>query len=282
MGPGQEPLARGLRYGKVRPMFIPLHDQNALKSIRLQYVTLFLIFLNVTIWLITGTQQAVDSVEANSIFYSYGFVPAVVNDVAVLPTELAVLPDSASYITYAFLHGGFMHLAGNMLFLWVFGDNVEDAMGHFRFLVFYLICAAAGAWAHALILPNSEAPLIGASGAAAGVVGAYLMLHPRVKVWVLALGRIPLRLSALWVLGAWFAFQVFKLVSDYDGEVSWAAHVGGFIVGAALIVLFKRRGIPLFDADMVPQSSDAANATDKPRKTVKPTDKPRTWGRGES
>ena len=114
----------------------------------------------------------------------------------------------ASLVTYAFLHGSWMHLGGNMLFLWVFGDNVEDALGHGRFLVFYLLCAAAAGYGHALTEPVSIAPLIGASGAVAGVIGAYLVLHPKVRVWVLAFGRLPLRLPAAWVLSAWIAFQL--------------------------------------------------------------------------
>jgi len=258
-------------------MFIPLHDQNSLKSIKLQFVTLTLIGLNIVIWLITGTSQIDDATVANSIFYSYGFVPAVINDISELPPNLIILPETASYLTYAFLHGDFMHLAGNMLFLWVFGDNVEDAMGHLKFLAFYLICAAAGAFAHGFIAPGSEAPLIGASGAAAGIVGAYLILHPRVKVWVLALGRIPLRLSAMWVLGAWIAFQIFSLFADPDGNVSWAAHVGGFFAGALLIVVFKNRGVRLFDADL--QDGETANSIQKPQTST--PESSHQWGRGE-
>jgi len=123
-------------------MFIPLHDANTLKYVKRQYVTLILIAVNVLIFLITATPQISDVQQANAIFFSYGFVPAVINDIAALPAEYVVLPEVASYLTYAFLHANFMHIAGNMLFLWVFGDNVEDAMGHWKFLVFYLLCAA--------------------------------------------------------------------------------------------------------------------------------------------
>ncbi len=260
-------------------MFIPLHDQNSLKSIRLQFVTLALIAANVVIWLLTATPQVATAIEAHSIYYSYGFVPAVINDLAELPVDLVVLPETTSYLTYAFLHGGFMHLAGNMLFLWVFGDNVEDAMGHIKFLGFYLACAAIGAWAHAFMQPASEAPLIGASGAAAGVVGAYLVLHPKVKVWVLALGRIPLRLSAFWVLGAWFAFQIFNLVYSTDAEVSWAAHVGGFIAGVILVVILKKRGVKLFDAEYSTLQSTVDAPVEKSTSDTKPTDSPHLWGR---
>ena len=146
-----------------------------------------------------------------------------------------------------FLHGGWMHLIGNMLFLWVFGDNVEDAMGHGRFLVFYLLCGAAGGLAHAFAAPTSEAPLIGASAAVAGTLSAYLILHPRVKLWVLFLGRIPLKLSAMWVIGAWIAFQFFNLFVALDEETSYWAHIGGLVAGAVLIPFMRRPDVPLFD-----------------------------------
>jgi len=251
-------------------MFIPLHDQNALTNIRHQYVTLLIIAANVLVWVITATPQLTDASSANAIYYAYGFVPAIINDAAVLPAGLTSIPEPASYVTYAFLHGDFMHLAGNMLFLWVFGDNVEDAMGHVRYLVFYVLCAAFAAYAHKFTLPHSQAPLIGASGAAAGVVGAYLMLHPQVKVWVLAFARIPLRLSAMWVLGAWIAFQVYNYVTTDSNEVSWAAHVGGVLAGIVLVPLFKRRDVALFDRDLSRTSETAE---------PKEAENPQRWGR---
>jgi membrane associated rhomboid family serine protease len=232
-------------------VFIPLHDANALKHIRVQYVTLALIIVNVLVWLfvtgpVNGSQAAIEAAV-----YAYGFIPVVALGEQSLPLELQRIPPWASYVTYAFLHGDFMHLAGNMLFVWVFGDNVEDAMGHVRFLLFYLCCAAAGAAVHAFMLPQSEAPLIGASGAAAGVITAYLMLHPRVKVWVLALGRIPLRLSALWVIGAWILLQFVNFLYSGEERVSFAAHVGGIAAGAVLLPMLKRRGVALFDREPV-------------------------------
>jgi membrane associated rhomboid family serine protease len=138
-----------------------------------------------------------------------------------------------------------------MLFLWVFGDNVEDALGHFRFLAFYLLCAIAGALAHGFLVPDSTAPLIGASGAISGVIGAYLMLHPKVRIWVLAFGRIPLRLPAAIPLLFWIGYQLAAVFLMADEGVSWAAHVGGFAAGVILVVLLKRRGVPLFDRAIV-------------------------------
>ena len=244
-------------------MFIPLHDKNALETIRLQYVTLGLIGLNILIWFVTASAQLQGESAVAAIYYSWGFVPSVVHDIAELPADLAIIPENASYLTYSFLHGDFMHLAGNMLFLWVFGDNVEDAMGHFRFLVFYLLSAAAAAFAHGFLVPSSEIPLVGASGAVAGVIGAYLMLHPKVKVWILAFGKIPLRLSALWVLTAWIGFQIFSFFANSESEVSWAAHIGGFVSGVVLILVFKKRGVPLFDADV--PATQAATAAVSPK-----------------
>lgn len=228
-------------------MFIPLHDANALKHIRLQYVTLGVIAVNVLFWLATGTPIVSDAEVKQASFLAYGFIPSVANGFEVLPVELDRIPPLATYVTYAFFHGDFMHLAGNMLFIWVFGDNVEDATGHFRFVIFYLVCAAAAALTHSLVDPQSPVPLIGASGAASGIMGAYLLLHPKIRVWALALGRIPLRIPAAVVLLGWIGFQIFQFFSDLGGQVSWAAHIGGFLAGMVLILFMRRSGVLLFD-----------------------------------
>ncbi|WP_269584925.1 rhomboid family intramembrane serine protease [Roseibium sp. Sym1] len=229
-------------------MFIPLHDHNRLVHVPLPYVNLAIIAVTVLIFLVfqdAGEQQAV---AASS--YSFGLIPVVFFDLRDLAPQLQVLPEWTSVVTYAFLHGGFMHLIGNMLFLWVFGDNVEDAMGHLRYLAFYLVCAAAGGLAYAVMDVNSEVPLIGASGAVSGVVAAYLMLHPRVKVWVLVLGRIPVRLTAVWLLGAWILYQVFNAITAADSQVAWIAHIGGLAAGAVLVLVLRRPGVPLFDRNL--------------------------------
>ncbi len=229
-------------------MFIPLHDANSLKYIKLQYVTIGLISANILVYLFTAFSS---EAAVMATVYGFGYVPAVVHDIADLPPDLVFLPEDLTYITYTFLHADLFHLGGNMLFLWVFGDNVEDAMGHLRFLVFYLLCAAAGAWFHGLIDPESEIPLIGASGAVAGIVAAYLMLHPRVKIWVLAFGRIPLRIPAYIPLALWIVFQIAMLMFGGEEEISWSTHVGGILAGAVLLPVFRRRGVPLFDRKVV-------------------------------
>lgn len=256
-------------------MFIPLHDANCLRHISLQYVTLAIIAANVLVFLVVNLNLLDGAYEAALI--SFGYIPAVVNDVAELPAPYVVIPEELSLVSYAFLHSDLMHLGSNMLFLWVFGDNVEDALGHVRFFLFYCACAVAGALAHGLLLPESTAPLIGASGAISGVIGAYLILHPRVRIWVLAFGRIPLRLPAFIPLGVWVAYQLVAVVALPGEGVSWAAHLGGLAAGAVLVVVMRRRGVPLLDRTVVtPKSVDL----DTERSPVDRVKTPGIWGRG--
>lgn len=229
-------------------MFFPVYDHNRLHHLPRPYVNLAIIVANVLIFVLFQGAGEERAVAASS--YSFGLIPVVFFDIRDLAPQLQMLPDWMSLVTYAFLHGNFMHLFGNMLFLWVFGDNVEDAMGHLRYLLFYLLCAAAGGFVYAIMDVSSDAPLIGASGAVSGVVAAYLMLHPRVKVWVLAFGRLPLRLSARWILGAWIVYQIVNAVIGGDSQVAWMAHIGGLAAGAVLVVFFRRRGVPLFDRNL--------------------------------
>ena len=248
-------------------MFIPLHDANALKHIRVPYVTFGIIAINCLIYLFT-TVATEDFVTAATI--GLGYIPVTMFEDVIRPPTMDIVPGYATYITYAFLHADFWHLAGNMLFLWVFGDNVEDALGHFRFALFYVACAVAGAFVHGLVVPDSHAPLIGASGAVAGIVAAYLILHPRVKVWVLALGRVPLRLPAWILLALWVLFQFFMLAVMGEDEVSWAAHVGGILAGAILVVLLRRRNVPILDRTIVTPEGVELKAPSAP---------PTRWGR---
>jgi membrane associated rhomboid family serine protease len=191
---------------------------------------------------------AVGGEGAQASVYTFGLIPAVFNGLAERPLEIAAIPDALTLVTYAFLHADLMHLLGNMIFLWVFADNVEDALGHLRYFVFYILCAIAAGYAFVLSDPASEAPVIGASGAVGGNIAAYLLLHPRAKVWILLLLRIPLRLSAVYVLGFWILFQfVAALGTDGEDGIAWWAHIGGLVAGAVLVVFMRRRGVPLFD-----------------------------------
>ncbi len=150
------------------------------------------------------------------------------------------------------MHGGLMHLGGNMLFLWIFGDNVEDSMGRIKFIIFYLLAGIAAAYTQAFIDPSSEIPMIGASGAIAGVLGAYLLLHPKANVnvllWIIIFITV-IRVPASIVLGFWIISQFFYfgLSTGGEGGVAYFAHIGGFIAGMALIPFFKNAEIPLWE-----------------------------------
>lgn len=226
-------------------MFIPLSDDNPLRAISAPYVTRAIILLNIAIFFVFQSGLVADAMTAS--VYRFGIIPVELHHGAGLRDKFGLLPEPLTLFTYSFLHGGWMHLLGNMLFLWVFGDNVEDAMGHLRFVVFYLACGVAGGLAHIVAVPTSEAPVIGASGAVAGVLAAYLVLHPRVRLWVLVLGGIPLRIPALWVIGVWIAFQIGHLFVVSDDQTAWWAHVGGLAAGALLIPVMRQPGTALFD-----------------------------------
>ena len=228
-------------------MFLPLHDDNPLKNIRFQYITVFFVALCVAVFLY---QMSLDDEGGQVFVFSFGAIPAVVFGNATLPKELAQIPAALSLVTSMFLHGGFMHLAGNMLFLWVLGDNVEDALGHKRFIAFYLIAGIAAALAHGLTDPGSKVPMIGASGAISGVIGAYLVLHPKARIKVLV-SFFLVWLPTWVVLGVWIGLQFLNASMDPGGAggVAWWAHIGGFIAGVALIFPMRRKGVPLFDRD---------------------------------
>jgi membrane associated rhomboid family serine protease len=160
-----------------------------------------------------------------------------------LPGYIAV-PGVVTIFTSMFLHGGLLHLAGNMLYLWIFGNNIEDAMGHVRYLLFYLLCGAAAALTMAFINPLSQVPMVGASGAISGILAAYMLLFPRARVTVIVpLGIIfyPLVVSAIWVVGFWFVLQLLSAAFTNPGDpgVAFWAHVGGFAAGVVLTPHFK-------------------------------------------
>lgn len=232
-------------------MFVPVYDINPLKRMPFQWVTVSLIAVNVLCFLVFGTayfspadEYAVDFALIPQEFRSGGVLAPF--EVFRLREPLPI-PEWLTALTYMFVHVNFLHLTGNMTFLWVFGDNVEDAMGRWRFLLFYIVCGVIAAFAHVAVTTDPDTPVIGASGAVAGVIAAYLMLHPHVKVWVLALYRIPLRITAAWAVGIWLAVQVYYALFDGADTVAWAAHLTGFAVGAILIFFMRRPGVPMFD-----------------------------------
>ncbi|KPF71092.1 hypothetical protein IP69_07120 [Bosea sp. AAP35] len=225
-------------------MFIPLHDGVPLRFLRKPFVTHGLIALCVAVYLLLTLRQS----ETGQIAVAAGFglIPSVLFGTAQLPTDLLQLPSWLTLASSVLLHLGFAHLAGNMLFLWVFGDNVEDAMGHSRFLAFFCLCGIGGSLTHAWVNPASDQPLIGASGAISGVIAAYLMLYPRIRIWGLAFNWIPLRITALYAIAAWILFQLAQAFIDPQGHVGWWAHLGGLGMGAALTPLFIHGRVALF------------------------------------
>jgi membrane associated rhomboid family serine protease len=223
-------------------MFVPLHDNTPLQVIRFQYVTGALIIINVVIFLLTGAFDSEETLWA--IATGYGIVPVELISVVDPGTAYNPIPEPLTLITYQFLHGGWWHLIANMAFLWVFADNIEDAFGHFGFLIFYLLCGIAAGMLHTLVDPHSGAPLIGASGAVSGVLASYMLLYPRARVWILLFLRIPLPIPAVWALGGWFALQlVSALISPTEEsiQVGWWAHVGGFLAGLILTLVLRSR-----------------------------------------
>jgi len=192
-------------------------------------------------------QQTLSQDAGTIAVYAYGVVPAVLFGNDSLPPGIARIPAELSIFTSMFMHGGWMHIIGNMLYLWIFGNNIEDTLGHVRFILFYLLCGVAAALAQSLINTHSEVPMIGASGAIAGVLGAYMVLFPRAHVLVLVpFGFFTqlLRLPALLVLGFWFVLQLFEgglIAANGEGGVAHWAHIGGFVAGIALIFLLRGR-----------------------------------------
>ncbi|MGH6959363.1 MAG: rhomboid family intramembrane serine protease, partial [Dongiaceae bacterium] len=188
-------------------------------------------------------QQSLSQEAGIYAVYAYGVVPTVLFGNDSLPPDIARIPPELSIVTSMFMHGGWMHIIGNMLYLWIFGNNIEDRLGHVRFVLFYLLCGAAAALAQSVVNTHSEVPMIGASGAIAGVLGAYMVLFPRAHVLVLVpLGFFTqvMRLPALLVLGFWFVLQFIEgglMAPGEGGGVAYWAHIGGFVAGIALIFL---------------------------------------------
>ncbi|SDD43442.1 Membrane associated serine protease, rhomboid family [Paracoccus isoporae] len=215
----------------------PIRDHNP--SERTPYIRNLLIFLNLVMFVLTMPWA--------------GGMTALWEDLALYPVAVTNGANLWGLVTHMFLHAGILHIAGNMLFLWVFGDNLEDQMGHLGFLVFYLACGLAAAGAQIAANPSDGIPMVGASGAIAGVMGGYLLLFPKAKVDVLAIIIIVIKIFTIpaWVmLGLWFLFQVFgsfSLMGD-DGVAYWA-HAGGFVAGIVLAapVLMRRGGRSFWD-----------------------------------
>ena len=220
---------------------IPLKDDNP-TSIQ-PVITLSIIGLCVLVFL---WQLSLSPEGGRAAVYALGLIPAVLSGNAELPPQLVWVPSSLTVFTSMFLHGGFLHLAGNMLYLWIFADNVEDSMGHGRFILFYALCGVAAALAQAAPELGSTIPMIGASGAVSGILGAYVLLYPHARILVvvpLVVILYTLRLRAIVVLGIWFAIQLMSSLAApaVGGGVAFRAHLGGFVAGVLFIRLFAKR-----------------------------------------
>ena len=204
-------------------------------------ITIGLIILNCLIFLY---QLTLPVAEQKSMVYLFGVIPDKVLDLPLWSSRDLYNP-AFSLISSMFLHGGWFHLAGNMLYLWIFGNNVEDSMGHLRFIFFYLLSGLVAAAAQIYSAPDSTVPMIGASGAISGVLGAYLILHPFARVHTLIFIFFFIRvieLPAIIVLTFWFLAQIVNSLAAGPGEagVAWHAHIGGFITGFVLIRFFQK------------------------------------------
>jgi membrane associated rhomboid family serine protease len=225
---------------------IPIRDDQA--SYSTPFINYFLIVVNVLVFLWELSVDMQSPGALNGFLMEFALVPR--HTVAVLTghsydaTATAILP----FFTSMFLHGGFLHLAGNLLFLWIFGDNVEDYLGHFRYLLFYLVSGVVAALAQILLNPNSAAPTVGASGAIAGVMGAYFILYPRARVLIWFPPIFLFHVPAWLMLGYWFLVQFLSgtatsiaMISESAGGIAFWAHVGGFVAGVLMIKAFSER-----------------------------------------
>lgn len=224
---------------------IPIKDINPTR--RFPAVTIALIGVNSAVFLY---QLTLGPLAHDAFLQSYALVPARLFS-GIGPSD-GVLPAGATVMTSQFLHGGFLHAAGNMLYLWIFGNNVEDSMGPARFILFYVLCGVLAAFSHAFAAASSMIPMIGASGAVSGVLGAYLLLFPRARVLtIVPLGFLirTVEIPAMFVLGFWFLFQFLNALvtsGQGGGGIAWYAHLGGFASGMLLIGIFKRKDVPFW------------------------------------
>ncbi len=227
---------------------IPLHDDNPTSTKPIVTVSLIIACVSVFCY-----QLSLLASGERIFVYQFGAIPAVILGENAVSSKHALIPAPLSLISSMFLHGGWLHLIGNMLYLWIFANNIEDAMGHRRFIAFYMLCGVIAALSHVLSAPGSSIPMVGASGAISGVLGAYLLLYPRASVLVI----IPIwlflkvvRVPAALVLGFWFLIQILSgnaSLSSDGGGVAWFAHIGGFIAGMVLIGFFKRPQVRFFN-----------------------------------
>jgi len=220
-------------------MVIPLHDDAELRFVRRPIVNWTLIFINVAVFLIVRSEIFGDPL---TVIRGFALIPRVLFGEAQLAKWIVGPPAPLTLITSLFFHSGWLHLIGNMLFLYVLGDNVEDAMGSLHYVLFYLTCGVASGVVFAYAAPETVTPLVGASGAISGVCAAYLMLYPRATIFGLA-AIFPIRAPAWMFVGAWIVLQIVHVVFGEQDHVAWIAHLGGIVAGLILTPMFARRSL---------------------------------------
>lgn len=221
---------------------IPLRDTNPRST--LPVITIVLIVTNVLVFLY---QFSLGPLDGRQLIYTFGMVPARI-PMLLTGGDVSLGQAFAPLLSSVFLHGGWLHLIGNMWFLWIFGDNIEDRLGHFKYLLFYLTCGVGAGVIHAVVNLGSTIPAVGASGAISAVLGAYVVLFPHARITTLVplfFVFLTLRLPALVILGYWFLIQFLSGLASVGaqttGGVAWWAHIGGFGLGALLIMVARRR-----------------------------------------
>jgi membrane associated rhomboid family serine protease len=250
-------------------MVMPLYDDNPFKLKRPPVMTWALIGLNIVVFMLEFGS------DSPRVFVShYAIVPAAVTGSTVVPGALSPM---LTLFSYMFLHSDFLHILGNLIFLWVFGDNVEQALGRLRFVLFYLAVGALAGLAYVASTPNSRIPLIGASGAIAGVVIAYAMLRPCAKITALVIG-IPMRISAYWIIGIFVLIQFINLGAASQSDVAWWCHIGGMAAGAVLFPFMRLPGVALFEC-LRPERTPAEVARAMPETSHLPGAPPGPWQR---
>lgn len=220
-------------------MFLPLKDDIPTSSF--PFVTVSLLVTNA---LVFYHQVTLDAHAYERFIMQWGAVPYQITTGEV-PRALRAIPAPLTLFSSMFLHGGFLHFLGNMLYLWIFGNNVEDMLGRLRFFIFYLVCGLLAGAAQVFSDPLSTMPMIGASGAIAGILGAYLLLFPTARIHTLVFIIIILkivRIPAVIVLGFWFLVQLMNVRAGGEGNVAFFAHIGGFVAGLVLVKIFQPRG----------------------------------------
>jgi len=231
-------------------MIIPIGDEIERRATPFQFATIAMLAICVAVW---GWEFNLSREDFEGAFYSFGLVPAFLFGYRVPPPELAIIPAELTIFTSMFMHGGWSHIIGNMIYLWVFGSSLEEACGHVRFVIFYLLCGVGAAIGQAMVDPAGTIPMIGASGAISGLLAAYMLVYPfnRVTVLFMFIGIFKIRLPAMIVVGLWIAYQIYEMFAAAAapdpavGGVAWTAHVGGFATGAVLIFFLRRPGVKM-------------------------------------